>query len=99
MQAFIGARIERAPPSQYSGCTVYICIYRTSSARDQLLNTCTVYAVLVPRSKLSFPGLHLRGRDVTCGDSLRGLYGLPGRSIERSQASSSNKLAGSSVIM
>ena len=45
--------------------------------------------ILVPRTHLSFPGLHLR-------DSSRSWYGLPGRSVERSQASGSDKLAGGS---
>ena len=37
-------------------------IYHTSSTRDQLLNICTVSAIhiLVPRTKPSFPGLHLK---------------------------------------
>ena len=74
---------ERAPPSQFNGCAVYIFIshnmHRTSSTRDHLFNTCTVYSrsqikTFVPRPTLD-------------GDSSRGWYGLPGRSAERSQAS------------
>ena len=77
---------------------IAIYIYRTSSC-DQLLNTYTVYAVLVPRTNLSFPGLYLRDRDATSGDCSRVWYGLPGRSVERSQASGSDKLAGGSKHM
>ena len=44
--------------------------------------------ILVPRTHLSFPGLQLR-------DSSRGWY-VPGRSLEGSQASGSDKLAGGS---
>ena len=56
---------EGAPPivSSTAALSIYMFIYiplRTSSTRDQLLNTCAVYALLVPRKNLSFPGLHLR---------------------------------------
>ena len=40
---------ERAPPGQFNGCAVYLYIshnmpHRTSSTRDHLFNTCTVYS-------------------------------------------------------
>ena len=82
--------------SSTAALSIYI-YHRTSSTRDHLFSTCTVYAVLVPRTNLSFPGLHLRDGGKLY--SSRGLYRLPGRSAERSQAIGSDKLAGGSKHM
>ena len=77
--------------SSTAALSIYLFIYiphRTSSTRDHLFNMCTVYSrsqikTFVPRPTLD-------------GDSSRGWYGLPGTSAQRSQASGSDKLAGSS---
>ena len=80
---------ERAPPGQFNGLRclfIYIPQHRTSSTRDHLF-TCTVYS----RSQIKT----FAPRPTLDGDSSRGWYGLPGRSVQRSQASGSDKLAGS----
>ena len=102
---------ERAPPGQFNGCAVYLYIYIYIShniVRRPHVITCSARAYSMwSRSqickRLSFLGLHLRDREsdaaCTCRDSSCGWYGLPGRSIERIQASSSDKLAGGSKHM
>ena len=51
---------ERAPPGQFNGCAVYINISHNTVRRPHVITYSTrAQSILVPRSKPSFPGLHL----------------------------------------